>query len=157
MIEALADQVELNSLLMTDNKQSWLNSARQRMNDGFASLQAGANGLATAAGLSTAPATTPTTSGDDTATGIKNRSPSTSTVNNTYPPPPAVAGKSDAPWIALIVIVLGLLTIAGLMWMASQPKPSPATTPTTTTKTPQGVQIPNMQWSASQFDPFAKQ
>jgi len=148
MIQALADQVELNSLLMTDNKQSWLSAAHHRLSSGVAAIQAGANGLANAAGLQTAPTTDPV-AGEDTA-GITNRSPRT--INNTYPPPPAVAAKSDAPWIALIVIVLLMFGALAVAWALATGQHKP----TTTTVVPQGVAIPNTQWSASGFDPFAQ-
>jgi hypothetical protein len=151
VIEALADQVELNSLVMTANKQSWLAAAQGRLADGVAAIQAGANGLATAAGLSTAPATTQP-EGDETA-GITNRSPRT--INNTYPPPPAVTAKSDAPWVALIAIALLIATALGLAWMMGQPKAT-TTAPTSTAPVQQGVALPNTQWSASPFDPFAQ-
>ena len=153
MIEALADQVELNSLVMTANKQNWLAATRQHLSDGVAAIQAGANGLATAAGLTAAPATTPATGAEDA--GITNRSPRT--INNTYPPPPAVAAKSDAPWVALIIVALMMFAALAIGWLVmNQPAKAPSATTTTTTTVPQGVQIPNTQWSASPFDPFAQ-
>ncbi len=104
MMEALADQVELNSLMMTANKQSHLDRSKAMI----ASL-AGQNGVA---------ATAPTTGADD---AITNRSPKTETTNNNYPV------RSDAPWVALIALLaLGALALA-FMWMASQPKATTAT------------------------------
>ena len=114
MIQALADQVEIDSLEMLDHKQNWLAAAQGRLNQGVAAIQSGANGLATAAGLQTAPATTQPATGEETA-GIVSRSPRT--INNSYPPPPAVAAKSDAPWVALICIALLIATALGLAWM----------------------------------------
>ena len=117
VIEALADQVELNSLIMTANKRSFMAEQAARVKAGVAAIQAGLNGVAT----TTAPAT-------GAPDAIVNRSPTETTTNNNYPV------RSDAPWVALIA----LLVIAGLalawMWMAAQPKAAATTTPTETTK-----------------------
>ncbi len=139
MMEALADQVELNSLIMTDNKKSFLKRQADLVRDNInriANYDPGQNGVATAA-----PAT-PTT-GDDES-GIVNRSPRTDTTNNNYPV------KSDAPWVALIamLLVLGLAALA--MWWSMLPKPAvvapmpvPVTTTPTTPVTTGGTRDPN--------------
>ncbi len=117
MIEALADMVEMNGLVMTANKRGYLADAR-------AKLKAGVASMATAAGLNGPPATA--TMGDDES-GITNRSPRTDTTNNNYPV------RSDAPWVALIALIV-LLIAAGLGWLiANQPaRPTPIVSPVPT-------------------------
>ena len=56
-------------------------------------------------------------------------------------------GSNIGPWILAAVL---LVLIAIMLW-PFLPKPASAATPQ-----PQGVAIPNTQWSAAPFDPFAQ-
>ncbi len=137
MIEALADQVELNSLVMTDNKRHYLADAR-------AKLKAGVASMATAAGLNGPPATA--TMGDDES-GIVNRSPKTETTNNTHIP------RSDGPWVALIALML--LLAAGWLFLYPPTKATPVVPVTPVPAGPGSVMVPGgYQWQARPFDPF---
>jgi hypothetical protein len=124
MNEACRDQVEINSLIMLENKQGWLKRTGDTFKDGIARIAnyQGPNGVATAA--------SPTTEPD--VPGITNRSPRTSkSITN-------AAARSDGPWVALIVILMMLLLAGGVLWSVNNPKPAatsastPVVTPTPT-------------------------
>ena len=132
MNEVLADQVELNSLVMLNNKQGWLQRTNDQLKDSISRIAnySGPNGVATA--------TVPTTTVAGETDAIVNRSPRTDTTNNNYPV------KSDAPWVALIILLLILCLAAMLMWWSAQPK---AVTPD------QPVKPPVTTGSVSKADP----
>ncbi len=137
MMEALDDQVELNSLIMTENKRSLL----KRANDQFkaqisriANYAPGQNGVA-----ATSPAI------EDDESGIVNRSPKTETTNNTHIP------RSDGPWVALIALML--LLAAGWLFLYPPTKAVPVVP--VTPVGPGSVEVPGgYQWQARPFDPF---
>ncbi len=108
------DRVELDGLTMLADKRSVLSHNRTQQQATVSAIaNYGKNGVATPA------ASTPARTGEDES--IINRSPKTT--NNNYPV------RSDAPWVALIALLVMAGLVLGGMWMASQPKAATHTTP----------------------------
>lgn len=158
MIEALADQVELNSLVMLDNKRQYLDRINGQQANYIARQQA-AQQTDSEGNMPGAAATTSATS-DTGVGGIQNRSPVTNyhyynapspaqpaapaaqpttpvTQPSPTPIPTPTTGKKPLPgWLIPAGIALLLATGAGGAWWLATKSPPSTLTPGTPAKLP---------------------
>ncbi len=144
LAESIADRIELNNLVMVHHKQDYLARDQARLTAETNRIQAGLNGMATAtqpaapSALTASDTAASSTSTEDAAGGIVNRSPTT--INHYYPqaptttppvtppkPPPSAPSKGVSPWWLLAIpLALGLGGLTYVLWPKT---PAPPQTP----------------------------
>ncbi len=136
MREALTDQVELNSLIGTQNYKSILDQSQARWKAETDKIAAGLNGMATASPTTSAAIADPSSASEDTgAGGIVNRSPTTNYHYYQAPPPtaapapvvtpptPPAPTSKFSPWWLVLPLLVGLGGLAWYFWPATTGKP----------------------------------